>query len=217
MLAIVGAVTGLKTFKGKKDDDKIDRLSNRYTVVLLISFTFVVMLRVAVSSSIICWTDKHFTKGWVTYTNNYCWVKNTYYLPFDEEIPREDEPKDYIPYYQWIPFILLGQALGFYFPSVVWHSWNCVAGVDADTVLTAAQSFNKLQDEEKRTTTLRRIRIQMDRFLINKKQALSSKEMQTLTLRERIRRRRFFELSSRRFVASHKFTFGGGSHGVLLY
>ena len=49
----------------------------------------------------------------IKYTNAYCWVKNTYYLPFDEDIPHHttpDEEMNHIVYYQWLPFILLGQV-----------------------------------------------------------------------------------------------------------
>ena len=42
-------------------------------------------------------------------------IRNTYYLPFHEEIPRQGEERDHIPYYQWIPFILLGQVSILYF------------------------------------------------------------------------------------------------------
>ncbi len=65
---------------------------------------------------------QHFTGSHSKYTNNICWVKNTYYLPFDEHIPTEngcpsfrnhvEYPEDAeILYYQWLPFILLGQVI----------------------------------------------------------------------------------------------------------
>ena len=76
------------------------------------------------------------------YTNSYCWVRNTYYLPHDEDVPEEYERRTMIPYYQWIPFILIGQALFFYVPSVVWHGLNQKSGVDADNILASANTFN---------------------------------------------------------------------------
>jgi len=43
---------------------------------------------------------------------SYCWVKNTYYLPWNKPIPKYDaDYRQMVPYYQWIPFILLGQVL----------------------------------------------------------------------------------------------------------
>ena len=76
------------------------------------------------------------------YTNSYCWVRNTYFLPYDEDVPEEYERRTMIPYYQWIPFILIGQALFFYVPSVVWHGLNQKSGVDADNILASANTFN---------------------------------------------------------------------------
>ena len=63
-----------------------------------------------------CWVPQHFTGSHTKFTNAYCWVKNTYYLPFDEYIPDETtyieeiEGEAELPYYQWLPFIMLGQV-----------------------------------------------------------------------------------------------------------
>ena len=187
MQRLVSAISSIKAAGGKKDDDRIDRLSNKYTVGILIAFTVAVSSFLAFSKAIICWTDKHFTGAWVRYTNSYCWVKNTYYLPLDEHIPKEGEPRDYIPYYQWIPFILLAQAVGFYMPSVVWHAFNQQGGVDADTILVAAQSMAQVQDISKRDTTLKCIWMQMDRFLFRRQEHPTDKDTKTLTPRETVR------------------------------
>lgn len=49
-----------------------------------------------------CWVPAHFTGNHEEYTNNYCWIRNTYWLPFDEYIPKEHESdkRHMIPYYQ---------------------------------------------------------------------------------------------------------------------
>ena len=59
-----------------------------------------------------CWCPAHFSGNWEEYTNNYCWVRNTYYLPFDNYIPKEAESdgRHMITYYQWMPMILLVQV-----------------------------------------------------------------------------------------------------------
>ena len=45
---------------------------------------------------------------------SYCWIRNTYYLPAHEDVPSEEEAAanrlSRLPYYQWIPMILLVQA-----------------------------------------------------------------------------------------------------------
>jgi len=60
---------------------------------------------------ITCWAPVHFTGAHTKFTTSYCWVKNTYYLPWDDRVPMSDtEKRQMVPYYQWIPFILLAQA-----------------------------------------------------------------------------------------------------------
>ena len=54
------------------------------------------------------------------YTNNLCWIKDTYYIPFSERAPiKDDEIKTEINYYQWVPLMLILQALLFYMPHMV--------------------------------------------------------------------------------------------------
>jgi len=64
-----------------------------------------------VRDPITCWAPNHFTKAQVQFMTSYCWVKNTYYLPWSKPVPRFDyEYRQIIPYYQWIPFILAIQV-----------------------------------------------------------------------------------------------------------
>jgi hypothetical protein len=47
-----------------------------------------------------------------------------------------DEPfhqvnrKQVLPYYQWVPFILMFQAVCFLIPNVIWHTFSKSSGVD---------------------------------------------------------------------------------------
>lgn len=34
-----------------------------------------------------CFTPGEFTPQWSKYTDQYCWVKNTYYVPYTEDVP----------------------------------------------------------------------------------------------------------------------------------
>ena len=58
-------------------------------------------------------------------------MTNNFYIPMDKPMPKADEKRDnVIPYYQWVPLILLLQALLFYLPSVFWHGfWMVFVGV----------------------------------------------------------------------------------------
>ena len=65
-------------------------------------------------SAITCWVPTHFHGSWTKFTNNLCWVNDTYYLPLhdDHHIPKAHQIQEHqrIEYYQWIPFILLAQV-----------------------------------------------------------------------------------------------------------
>lgn len=150
-----------------KDDDSVDRLNSRWTVVILMIFCVIVAGETYVGTPIKCWAPQHFTDSHEKYMNNFCWVKNTYYYPMNNNLPMGniDNGKKIIPYYQWVPFILLIQAILFYCPSVIWRSFNQSAGIDADNILKAAFDLEKVIEEDLRITNLNVIVQLMHRYL----------------------------------------------------
>ncbi len=173
MDAIVKQFQNVGAWITRSDDDRVDRLNSIYTVLLLVVFTGVVVGHVWWGSPIVCWGPKHFTGSHLKYSNNYCWVKPMYYLPFSDEIPKshEEEKKDYIFYYPWIPFILLGQSLFFYLPSAIWHSLNQQAGVDADDILSGAAAFNDMDKIKENPLLKQWTANHIDKFLGKKRKS----------------------------------------------
>ncbi len=167
MLDIVKQFRAVSDWITRSDDDRVDRLNSIYTSLLLVVFTLVIATKSWVTNPLVCWGPKHFTKLNVIYTNAYCWVKPMYYLPFDEEILKEheEENRDYITYYPWMPFILLGQAFFFYLPSAVWHSLNQQAGIDADDILRGAAEFNDYDKIKEKPDLKKWTAIHFDIFL----------------------------------------------------
>ena len=62
-MSVSGLISALKNRpKSKKyDDDFVDRLNNRYTVALIVTFAVFVGFRNYTGSAIVCWAPKHFT------------------------------------------------------------------------------------------------------------------------------------------------------------
>lgn len=61
---------------------------------------------------------------------SYCWIFNTYYVPWEQvDMPSEhSDDRQYITYYQWVPFIFAVQAIFFYLPCAFWHAFNSKGG-----------------------------------------------------------------------------------------
>ena len=76
----------------RNDDDIVDRLHHRYTVIFLIIFTILISTTQYVGTPITCWCPAYFTSNHIEYTNKICWISNTYILPFNVA-PAEERAK----------------------------------------------------------------------------------------------------------------------------
>ena len=162
---IIGVIGGVPQSASRNDDDFVDRLSHRYTTVMMVVFAIVVSTKQYVGDPINCWVPAHFTGNHEEYANSYCWIKNTYWLPFDTNIPKEYEKdkRHMIPYYQWVPMILLVQGLLFYLPIMVWRTLNGRSGIDVNNIVEAGETFQNTEKAVRRTETLSYMTKQMDR------------------------------------------------------
>ena len=96
---------------------------------------------------------------------SHCWSRGTYYLPYDSDIPpdaardkthdkddgqqQQQQQQQHPPrlsYYQYVPLILLGQALGFYLPYRVWTRLSAASGLDLQSLLDAARGADCATD-----------------------------------------------------------------------
>ncbi|CAF4182933.1 unnamed protein product [Rotaria socialis] len=111
-----------------EDDDIIDRLNNRVTVLGLIMCVFIIGGGVLVAE---------FKGQHDGYANSICWLKGSYYLPTDEiTIPDRSKPRSYfVSYYQWTAFILLGMAMFFLLPRYLWQAFTRQSGFNIKKVI----------------------------------------------------------------------------------
>lgn len=160
---ILGVVGGIPELASRNDDDWADRLSHRYTTSLLMAFAVIVSTKQYVGEPIHCWCPAEFSGDHCKYAESYCWVKNTYFLG---DKPFEDNKNEHIiKYYQWVPLILLGQALLFYLPIVFWRTSNSKVGVDVDNIVESSETFQFVGNCTKKEKTIASMTTQMDRFL----------------------------------------------------
>ncbi|OWF49226.1 innexin unc-9-like [Mizuhopecten yessoensis] len=147
------------------DDNYIDRISRYYTIIFLLFFNTYVVTEEYVGEPIYCWCPPEFTDNEVWYTENVCWVSNTYYIPFSKTIPpnyqvRKDESID-ITYYQWVPLALFFMALLCYIPRFIWRYATAMAGLDLKKFCVIAKHFRDSSPEE-REMRLRNMATYMD-------------------------------------------------------
>ena len=77
----------------RSDTCTVDRLNYKYTVIILVIFSIIVSNKQFSSDHIACWVPGHFTRSYEVYSNNICWVSNTYYVATAETLPLEENKK----------------------------------------------------------------------------------------------------------------------------
>ena len=173
LFAIIGNVGDVSL---KTGDTFSDRLNCQHTTFILVIFAILVTTKNYVGDPISCWCPAHFTESHIEYTNNICWVTNTYYLPFDEDIPPVGHPRHRIGYYQWVGLILIGQAVLFYLPRIVWYLFNKKSGIAVSTVTDAAVECQRKTDADGREKAINCVIKHLNRYLseITRKHLLSN-------------------------------------------
>ncbi|ELT95954.1 hypothetical protein CAPTEDRAFT_186678 [Capitella teleta] len=159
--------SALEEWFARNDDDLFDRINHRWTVVQLVIFAGLLSTDAYIDNPISCWVPVHFHDSWEKYTNSYCWVRNTYYVDFDEKISSNLDEREHHPirYYQWVPLMLLLQAIMFYAPIFIWRSLNSKTGINVNAIVESAELYQRSDDLEERTKTLNFTVRLMDRYL----------------------------------------------------
>ncbi|KAL3999078.1 Innexin family protein [Acanthocheilonema viteae] len=142
----------LKGLKPQFDDDAIDRLNYYYTPLLLIIFALTLSAKQYVGQPIQCWIPAQFTGAWEQYSENYCFIQNTYFLPLNHYIPRDLQEREEreIGYYQWVPFILGLQGILFYLPCLIWRLLNWQSGIALKGIVLMSQDVNNMQSDKRK-------------------------------------------------------------------
>ncbi|CAF1364496.1 unnamed protein product [Adineta steineri] len=139
----------------RRDDDFADRLNYKYTVGLLIFFSIIIASKQFSNDHIQCWVPAIFTRNYEIYVSNYCWIHNTYHINISEPSIQRSREKHYVlRYYQFVPFILLIQALLYLLPRLCWRSFSRHSGIDVKNLMEAAQSLKSVKRFHKHKTIM---------------------------------------------------------------
>ncbi|KRZ79807.1 Innexin unc-9 [Trichinella papuae] len=142
----------LQALHKQNHDDFVDRMNYYYSTLILLFLAILVSAKQYVGQPIQCWVPAQFRGGWEQYAENYCFVQNTYFLPFSKDVPRETAEREYrkIGYYQWVPIVLAIQALLFYLPNMIWNFCNWKSGIYVKPILQLARdaAFIDIQKRE---------------------------------------------------------------------
>ncbi|CAN8020417.1 hypothetical protein HPB47_025822 [Ixodes persulcatus] len=115
-------------------DGNVFRLHTSVTVVLLLAFSVLLTAKDYVGSPIDCYCPS-IEKSVL---DSFCWIESTYSLKSLFAASRTKElaypgtgndrnapgDRQYHRYYQWVCFLLFGQAMFFYFPRWLWCAWE---------------------------------------------------------------------------------------------
>ena len=110
----------VKVIKG----DFIDRLHGRISVQFLFIILILILFKQAIYSNILCWYPTALSGPQGEYLSQFCWINSTYLFPDEydsENYAAYHHEQASIPYYQYIVFIIIGQILLFYLPSMIWQ------------------------------------------------------------------------------------------------
>lgn len=142
LTTVLGSLASFSKISGSSDDDWIDRLNHLWTVVLMTLFAVVTSSGQYAGNPIECWVPAEFTGAYTSYAKSYCWISNTYYVPQEEPIPHRisDRYNQELTYYQWVPIILMFQALMFKVPNIVWRMMNGQSGVNMERIIALSEN-----------------------------------------------------------------------------
>lgn len=144
----------LQGLKPQFDDDSVDRLNYYYTPLIFVIIALTLSAKQYVGQPIQCWIPAQFTGAWEQYSENYCFVQNTYFLPLNHYIPQDVEQREEreIGYYQWVPFVLGLQGIFFYLPSLIWRLFNWQSGVAVKSLIHMCQDVGNMQVDKRKSS-----------------------------------------------------------------
>uniref|UniRef100_A0A914VZ00 Innexin n=1 Tax=Plectus sambesii TaxID=2011161 RepID=A0A914VZ00_9BILA len=149
----------LKRLKRHNDDDLFDQINYYYTSMLLLIFALLVSAKQYVGAPLQCWLPAFFTHSMEQYAEDYCWVKNTWFLNVHQQIPEHHANRSdaEIVYYQWTPFILFIQSVVCFLPCLFWLTVNKTGAFDLERIIKFARDTKNSSDANERQRLMKTV------------------------------------------------------------
>ncbi|EGT32655.1 hypothetical protein CAEBREN_17355 [Caenorhabditis brenneri] len=157
----------LSAVSPQPDGDFVDKLNYCATTIGLVLSSAFITGWSFVGSPIDCWFPAYYKGWWAEYALDYCYVQNTFFVPFSEDKTERSynweqlvadkqnttslKQTNQIGYYQWVPFILALQAILFYFPVVIWRLFYGMAGQNVTSLCNTCTATEGNEESRKGT------------------------------------------------------------------
>lgn len=109
--------------------DFIDQCSCSYTPLLLAIFVFITGTIDTFGKPINCMIPAEFSSLWASFVHQYCYVTGTYVKTYPHGQDGAVIPV-YVDYYQWVPFVLMMQAIAMRLPHFIWSLGQTTSDID---------------------------------------------------------------------------------------
>ncbi|KAI6173255.1 Innexin [Aphelenchoides besseyi] len=150
MLGIPFIDAYIKLVKLQPVADSVDWLSYYVSSLMLIFAAIAISAKQYFGAPIQCWVPNEFKGSWEKYSEDYCFIASSYYVPMDQEIPQDLVGReDRISYYRWVPIVLALQSLAFSFPNFLWSILHKQTALNPRALVDEAQKCRALTGSER--------------------------------------------------------------------
>lgn len=133
-MTILNDIVGqIPKFLAHDNDDAVDRLHYRYTVIGLAVYLVMLTTKQYYGEPIVCVPANSATTDQKNYINSMCWLTDNYKFNGNRTEPPYQTVFDSstrISYYQWITLVIIAQCFLFTIPSLLWSFIISLSGFD---------------------------------------------------------------------------------------
>jgi hypothetical protein len=167
---------GLDTKYKSFDDTLIEKLNYRYTIIILLSFSYLVTEKQinGARKNIQCFVPAHLhlsNGAYTDYINEYCFMSINYYIPHNEKFVKnnfwstvndtqagiisKNRYNNKIKYYQWTHFYLILISIFIYLPRLFYKAFTlALCDIDLKALTDAIIELNYTDGDELDKSTL---------------------------------------------------------------